>query len=149
MTTAIDTNIIVALWDSDDTLHRPAREVLDAALARGSLVICGAVHAELIAAPGRTAAFVDRFCDATGIAVEWELGEKVWRAAGTAFQSYVARRRKLRNREAVLQGAQRSHRRILTDFVIGAHAFTSNYTLLTLDAGIYQASFPKLVIATA
>lgn len=140
MTTAIDTNIIVALWDSDDTLHRPAREALDAALARGSLVICGAVHAELIAAPGRTAAFVDRFCDTTGIAVEWELGEKVWRAAGAAFQSYAARRRKLRGTQV---------RRILTDFVIGAHAFTSQYTLLTLDAGIYQASFPKLKIATA
>jgi predicted nucleic acid-binding protein len=149
MTTSIDTNIIVALWDADDTLHRAAREVLDAALGRGSLVICGAVHAELLAAPGRTEAFVDRFCEDTGIAVEWELGEKVWRAAGAAFQSYAARRRKLRNVEAVLQGGQRSRRRILTDFVIGAHAFVSEYTLLTLDAGIYQASFPKLKIATA
>jgi hypothetical protein len=33
--------------------------------------------------------------------------------------------------------------------LIGAHAFVNGHRLLTLDAGIYQASFPKLVIATA
>jgi predicted nucleic acid-binding protein len=40
-------------------------------------------------------------------------------------------------------------RRILADFLIGAHAVVSGYKLLTLDAGIYQTSFPKLKIATA
>lgn len=138
MTTAIDTNVIVALWDADDTLHRAAREALDTAQDRGRLVICGAVYAELLAAPERTEAFVDGFCEETGIAVEWELGERVWRAAGAAFQGYSVRRRKQKSVEA---------RRILADFVIGAHALVNGYKLLTLDAGIYQA-FPKLGIAT-
>jgi predicted nucleic acid-binding protein len=93
-----------------------------------------------MAAPGRSATFVDRFCEETGIAVEWEIGERAWRAAGAAFQGYTARRRKQRSAEA---------RRILADFVIGAHALVNGYKLLTLDAGIYQASFPKLAIATA
>jgi predicted nucleic acid-binding protein len=139
MTTSIDTNIIVALWDADDTLHRAAREVLDAALGRGRLVICGVVHAELLAAPGRTEAFVDGFCEETGIAVEWELGERVWRAAGVAFQSYAARRRKQKDAEP---------RRILADFLIGAHALVNGYKLLTLDGRTYQASFPRLSITT-
>ncbi len=137
MTTAIDTNVIVALWDAEDTLHRIARAALDKAFNEGTLAISGAVYAELMAAPGRTEAFVDRFCEETGIGVEWEFGERVWRAAGTAFQGYAARRRRQKGAEA---------RRILADFVTGAHALVNGYTLLTLDAGIYQASFPRLGI---
>ena len=140
MTTAIDANVIVALWDAEDSLHRVARAALDKAFNEGALVISGAAYAELMAAPGRSETFVDRFCEETGIAVEWEIGERAWRAAGAAFQGYTARRRKQKGAEA---------RRILADFVIGAHALVNGYKLLTLDAGIYQASFPKLAIATA
>lgn len=43
MTTAIDTNILVALWNEDDTLNTLARSALDAALGRGSLVIAAPV----------------------------------------------------------------------------------------------------------
>jgi hypothetical protein len=39
MTTAIDTNTLIAHWNEDDTLNTPARLALDAALGRGSLVI--------------------------------------------------------------------------------------------------------------
>ncbi len=139
MITSVDTNIIVALWDADDTLHRAARQLLDAAQSRGTLVICGVVYAELLGAPGRTEAFVDRFCEETGIAVEWELGERAWRAAGVAFQSYATRRRKQK-----VAGP----RRILADFLIGAHALVSGYKLLTLDGQMYQASFPRLAITS-
>ena len=139
MTTAIDTNVIVALWDAEDTLHRVARVSLDKAFNEGTLVISGAVYAELMAAPGRTGAFVDRFCEETGIAVEWDLRERVWRVAGAAFQGYAARRKQ--------KGTE--VRRILADFVIGAHALVNGYKLLTLDAGVYPASFPRLAIATA
>jgi predicted nucleic acid-binding protein len=139
MTTAIDTNVIVALWDAEDSLHRVARAALDKVFNEGTLVISGAVYAELLAAPGRTEAFVDGFCEETGIVVEWEIGERAWRAAGAAFQGYAARRRKQKGAEA---------RRILTDFVIGAHALVNGYKLLTLDADIYQAAFPKLAITS-
>ena len=137
MTTAIDTNVIVALWDAEDTLHRTARAALDKVFNEGTLVISGAVFAELLAAPGRTEAFIDGFCEETGIGVEWELGERVWRAAGIAFQGYAARRRKQKGEES---------RRILADFVIGAHALVNGYKLLTLDGRMYQASFPRLGI---
>jgi predicted nucleic acid-binding protein len=140
MTTAIDTNVIVALWDAEDTLHRVARAALDKAFNEGTLVISGPVYAELMAAPGRTEAFVEKFCEETGIEVEWELRERVWRVAGAAFHNYAARRRKQRGAGA---------RRILADFVIGAHALVNGYKLLTLDAGVYPASFPRLAIVTA
>lgn len=137
MITSIDTNVIVALWDADDTLHQAARKSLDAAYAEGRLAICGVVYAELMAAPARTEAFVDRFCEETGIEVEWELGERAWRAAGAAFQSYAGRRRRQKEAEP---------RRILADFLIGAHALVNGYKLLTLDGRTYQASFPRLGI---
>ena len=137
MTTAIDTNVIVALWNEDDTQNLGAQKALKEAQERGGLAICGAVYAELLAAPRQTETFVDGFCEETGIAVEWELGQRVWRAAGAAFQSYAARRRKQKEAEP---------RRILADFLIGAHALVSGYKLLTLDARMYQASFPRLAI---
>jgi predicted nucleic acid-binding protein len=56
-----------------------------------------------------------------------------------AFQSYAVRRRKQKDAEA---------RRILADFLIGAHALVNGYKLLTLDAGVYQASFPRLGITS-
>jgi predicted nucleic acid-binding protein len=139
MTTAIDSNVIVALWNEDEAQNLAAKKALRESQIRGGLVICGAVYAELMAAPGRSEMFVDRFCEEAGIVVEWELGEKAWRAAGAAFQGYASRRRGQKAGEP---------RRILADFLIGAHALVNGYRLLTLDAGIYQAAFPRLAITT-
>ena len=139
MTTAIDTNILVALWNEDDSLNTLARSALDAALGRGSLVIAAPVFAELLAAPSRDEAFLDSFCRETGISVDWNLDEVVWRTAGRAFQLYVARRRKQRGS---------GQRRILADFLIGAHAVQNGFRLLTMDHRLYRAAFPRLVIST-
>ena len=65
MTTAIDTNVVVALWDKDSTLSLAAQTDLEAAFNRGSLVIAAPVFAELIAAPGRTENFVGTFLEET------------------------------------------------------------------------------------
>jgi len=139
MTTAIDTNVVIALWDKDPTLSSAAQTALEAAFQRGSLVVAAPVFAELIAAPGRTETFVSSFFEETGVAIDWDLGEPVWRSAGRAFQSYAERRRKQRDSGA---------RRILTDFLIGAHAHTRGYRLLTLDERLYRAAFPSLTIET-
>jgi predicted nucleic acid-binding protein len=37
-------------------------------------------------------------------------------------------------------------RRILADFVIGAHALRRAYALLTLDDRLYRLAFPRLEI---
>jgi len=133
--TSIDTNILVALWDTDDALNSFAQDALDKAFACGKLVISGAVFAELLAFPGRTETFLDEFLRDTRIVVEWDTDESIWRTAGSAFQAYAKRRRKQR---------AGGPRRILADFLIGAHALERNHTLLTLDDGIYRAAFPKL-----
>ena len=139
MTTAIDTNVVVALWDKDLALSMAAQSALEAAFNRGNLVVSAPVFADLIAAPGRTESFVGSFLEETGIAIDWDLGEAVWRSAGRAFQGYAERRRK--QREA-------GSRRILADFLIGAHAHTRGYRLLTLDERLYKLAFPTLTIET-
>src|ERR1700690_533821 len=139
MTTAIDTNIIVALWDKDPAATQPARAALEAAFERGILIVAAPVFAELIAAPGRTETFVGTFFEDAGIAIDWELGEDVWRAAGNAFRGYANRRRKHRDF---------GPRRILTDCLIGAHAAVRGYRLLSMDERLYRAAFPTLKIET-
>jgi predicted nucleic acid-binding protein len=56
-----------------------------------------------------------------------------------AFQAYAERRRR-----------QRDHgtRRILANFLIGAHAGIRGYRLLSLDERLYRAAFPALKIET-
>jgi hypothetical protein len=137
MTTAIDTNIIVALWDRDTRLNSAAQSALDAALGRGGLIIAAPVFAELMACPGRDQAFLDMFFQDAGIAIDWNLDEATWRTAGRAFQAYAARRKRR---------SEPGPRRILADFVIGAHAMQKGYPLLTLDDHLYQAAFPALGI---
>jgi len=139
MTTALDTNVVIALWDKDSALSLAAQTALDTAFNRGTLVAAAPVFAELIAAPGRSEAFVSSFFEETGIGVDWELPEPVWRSAGRAFQAYAERRRKQRDAGA---------RRILADFIIGAHASVNGCRLLTLDDRLYRSSFPTLAIET-
>ena len=69
--------------------------------------------------------------------MDWKLDEAVWRAAGLAFQAYAARRKR--------HGVS-GPRRILADFVIGAHAVEKGHRLLTLDDRFYRTAFPRLVI---
>src|SRR5258708_33515589 len=96
MTTAIDTNVIVALWADDAVLSLAAEKALEVAFRRGSLVVAAPVFAELIAAPGRTEAFVSSLLEENGIVIDGNLNEAIWRAAGRAFQEYAERRRQPR-----------------------------------------------------
>jgi len=137
MTTAIDTNVIVALWDGEPETSERAQTSLDRSFEQGLLVVAAPVFAELTAAPGRNEKFVESFFRRTGVRIDWVLDEKVWRIAGTAFQRYVARRR---------SHGDPGPRRILADFLIGAHAFRHGYALLTTDKRLYRAAFPELVL---
>lgn len=139
MITAVDTNVFVALWDADHALNAVADSTLEMALDRGRITLAAPAYAELMAGPGRTEEFLDDFCSETGISVDWDLGEKIWRDAGVAFQRYADRRRK---------HGEPGPRRILTDFLIGAHAMHKASQLLTLDNRIYKAAFPRLSVVT-
>lgn len=139
MITALDTNVIIALWDANTAFSLPVQKALDTAQGRGRLVVCAPAFSELMAAPRRNESFLNNFFRDTSIAIEWNMEEAIWRLAGRAFQSYAERRRRQRDSGA---------RRILADFLIGGHASHRGYHLLTLDDHLYSASFPNLALVT-
>lgn len=134
MRTAIDTNVISALW-STGPLGSQMTAVLGRACGEGGLVICGPVYAELLAHPKTTEKFVDEFLNATKVVVDFVLDELVWRDAGRRFAAYANRRRR--------SGGE-SPRRLLADFLIGSHATICADRLLTLDRQRYMRDFPQL-----
>jgi len=132
--TAIDTNVLSALW-SGESLASLVSETLDRAAGSGGLVVCGAVYAELLAHPKAKLDFVDDFLSTTGISIDFDLGETVWRAASARFAKYASRRRGSRGGSA---------KRLLADFIVGAHALTRSDRLFTLDPSRYSRDFPEL-----
>ena len=136
MRTALDTNVLSALWSGE-----PSARGIDAALfearSEGGLVICAPVYCELLVYPSATQRFVREFLGETGIFVDFLLDEQVWQRAANAFVAYAERRRRSRGGSA---------KRMLVDFVIAAHALLRADRLMTLDASRYRRDFPKLHI---
>jgi predicted nucleic acid-binding protein len=136
MRTALDTNILSALW-SGEPLASQITASLGGARAQGGLVICAPVFAELMAHPSVTPDFVEEFLSETGITVDFALGEAVWRQSAKSFATYAQRRRR---------SGGNSPKRLLVDFVIASHALLHADRLMTLDAKRYNPDFPKLRI---
>lgn len=136
MTSAVDTNVLIALLAGTGAETEAAQRALSEAAARGAVLICGAVYAELLATPGLTAAELDAFLAEADLEVAWSLDKAVWQAAGQAYGGYAGRRRG--------QKGDPGPRRILADFLIGAHAAASADRLLTLDPQLYRSNFRAL-----
>jgi len=134
MKTALDSNILSAFWSNEPSAARIEAE-LRSSRAQGAVVICAPVYVELRAHPLVPPDFVDKFLAATEIAVEFDLGESVWRKAAEGFVSYAQRRRR---------SGGSSPKRLLTDFIIAAHALLDADRLFTLDPSRYQQDFPQL-----
>jgi predicted nucleic acid-binding protein len=137
MRTAIDTNVISAVWTKEPGAGSVLQQ-LGVAKAAGALLIAPVVFAELLAYPGASEAFVHRFVEDTGIAVEFDLSQAVWVEAGRRFARHAERRR--RN--------QGHPKRLLADFIIGSHALQQADRLMTLDPTRYKQDFPELNLLT-
>lgn len=136
MRTALDANILSALWSGEPLASQIATS-LGQAHAQGGLVICAAVFAELMAHPSVTQDFVEEFLRETGITVDFNIDEAVWRQSAKSFTTYAQRRRR---------SGGNSPKRLLVDFVIASHALVNADRLMTLDAKRYTTDFPKLRI---
>jgi len=134
--TALDTNVLSALWSNESAASRISSQLAEAH-AQGGLVICAPVYAELLAHPSANQRFVDDFLGETGIAVDFDLGEDTWRLAGKRFGVYAQRRRRSGGGVA---------KRLLVDFIVAAHAVSNADHLMTLDASRYERDFPQLRI---
>lgn len=134
MRTAIDSNIISAIWSGEPSVPKLLQQLAEAKLS-GALLISPVVFAELHAYPDATEKFILNFLQTTRVVVDYQLEEKVWLEAGRRFARYAARRR---------QSGGTTPKRLLADFLIGAHALVQADRLLTLDPRRYSQDFPEL-----
>jgi predicted nucleic acid-binding protein len=126
--TLIDTNVLLDLFTNDPVWAAWSIQQLDAAAARGALIINDVVYAELSV---RFAAIeaLDTALNEAGIMIAPTPRSALF-LVGKVFQRYRA------------AGGVRTG--VLPDFFIGAHAAVLGDTLLTRDLGRYRTYFPKL-----
>jgi predicted nucleic acid-binding protein len=138
MKTALDTNILSNIWSA-----QPMEAVVRAALNRlkrdGSFVICPVVYAEALAHPNYSEEGVHHFFKVAGITVDFPLSDSVWIEAGRRYGQYAIRRRR---------SQPEPPRRILADFLVGAHALLQADQLITLDVKFYRTNYPELRLYT-
>jgi predicted nucleic acid-binding protein len=132
--TAIDSNVFSAIWSAESSATKLVTQLGEARQA-GALLISPFVFVELHAYPGATEAFIRGFLEATGVVVDLRLEERIWAETGRRFALYAARRR---------QSSGTGPKRLLADFLIGAHALVQADRLLTLDPQRYSQDFPEV-----
>jgi len=127
---SLDTNVILSAFDPLDGLHAQALEVLDR-IHSEPRVICPVVYAELRASGEWEG--LELFLERAAVDVLWEMPEAVWERAGMAMGEYARLRR-----------GGTLPRRVVADFLIGAHAEYHGLAVATFDRVVYEAAFPKV-----
>ena len=128
MITAVDTNVLFDLFRTDSPHHSQSSRWLRAAYDRGAVIVCDLVYAELVPAFANRTSLDDALR---------EMG-----ATLSPIDSSIAYEAGLRWKRYRSAGGPRQ--RIITDFLIGAHALSAADAFLTRDRGFFSSYFPEL-----
>ena len=128
MITSVDTDVLLDVFVADAPHHAQSQEWLIRAYDRGAILICDVVYAELVPA----------FGDRSALNGALRQINAAFSPLDTAM-AYEAGLRWSRYRQA---GGPRT--RIMSDFLIGAHAIASADIFLTRDRDFYTTYFPEL-----
>lgn len=128
MITAVDTNILLDIFLPDKKFASGSSELLKLAYDEGALVICDIVYAELVPQFGGKS-ILDSTLATINVSVS-SVDKEVAFIAGERWKTY---------RESGGKG-----KRIITDFLIGAHALIKAERFLTRDRGFYKSYFSDL-----
>ena len=130
MITAIDTNILLDIFLPNERFAAESAKLLKLAYNKGALIICDIVYAELVPQfqdrqrLDNTLATINVSLSSTNADIAFLAGEK-WR---------------------LYRKSGGTRERIITDFLIGAHALMKAERFLTRDRGFYKSYFPELQI---
>ena len=134
VTLCCDTNFLQALLQTDHVHHGRSIDVL-VQHADVSISICPMVFSEALCIPEMTLPALHLFLEDFGIEVDWLIPEQVWIEAGLARATHLRYR-----------ADPNSPKRLIADFVIGAHALVRGFGLCTFDPKGFRTAFPKLAL---
>jgi predicted nucleic acid-binding protein len=127
MRTAVDTSVLVAIFNAEPTGEDWLKTVITAR-REGQLVICEVVYGE-VARGFESSAELDKILERLGIWFESITKEAAFRA-GKAFSQYRKR------------GGPRT--KLIPDFLVASHALEQANRLATEDRGYYREYFSGL-----
>ena len=130
MRAALDSSIVLDILLDDPEFCEPSMALLEKYLTEGAVVICPVAYTESAASLFPPSKFIE-VAKEMGLVYE-DFDEEVCTLAAQMWRDYR------------LQGGPR--RRILPDFLIGAHAHRRADLLLSRDRGFFRAYFQGLEV---
>ena len=155
MITAVDTNIVLDVLIPGEPSGESSKELLDHHSAKGKLILCEVVFAELAARFPSEEELASFLAD-TRMSLVYS-DEKSLYMAGSRWAQYA--RKSAKNRLSCdkcghafdatcpqCKAALTKRLHVLADFLVGAHALVQADCILSRDLGVYKTYFSDLAV---